>query len=142
MLKQLLAEKELELKVKDALLKKNPPAREEIREVVEEMRKYAPVTKLLQIAGIPKSSYYYQPAATAKRGKKPHRKIFYKEGYIVFEEEIVALIKELLSHDFTSNYGYIKVTHWLEPGLYYQQKACLSDNEGKWSYSSKKSPQE
>jgi len=62
---------------------------------------------------MPRSTFYYRSQG-GKRGRKSVKEIEHKEGIRYSEEKILELIKGLLFDDFTSSYGYIKITHWLK----------------------------
>ena len=85
------------------------------------MRTYAPVRKLLKCVNMPGSTFYYRSQG-GKRGRKPLREIMHRDGSRYSEEEILELIKGLLCDDFTSSYGYIKITHWLKQRGYIVNK--------------------
>lgn len=76
------------------------------------MRKYAPVSKLLKILNVPKSSFYYKPRPRKSRKPKPF--VQHVSGKLSPESYIIQKITSILSQDFTSNYGYIKITHLLK----------------------------
>src|SRR5690606_34833530 len=90
-LKELLAEKELELKFKDELL--------------------MAVTKALRIAEVPKSSYYYQPKG-ARKGK-PVSTHTLKRNELVDNQVVVEEINRILSEEFI-DYGYVRTTEALK----------------------------
>jgi len=69
------------------------------------------VSKAVQLAGMSRSSYYYL-SRHGNPGKKPSTSSQMMNGKELSNEEIIFLITELLKLDFV-DYGYIKVTHWL-----------------------------
>jgi len=72
-----------------------------------------PKQLVLQVVGIPRSSYYYQPKPpNGKRGIAKSTCTITTDGEVVSNTKVVAEIKEILSEEFV-DYGYLKVTHWL-----------------------------
>jgi len=69
------------------------------------------VSKAVKLANMSRSSYYYSPKGT-KSGRSPSTHTLLVNGNSVSNEEVVAIIRQLLSIDFV-DYGYLKVTHWL-----------------------------
>jgi putative transposase len=85
---------------------------EERRQIVRRYKSRGlPVIKAVQVAGMSRSSFYYRPRK-GKPGRRPSLKTGMVDGEIVPNEHVVGIIKELLGMDFV-DYGYIKVTHWL-----------------------------
>jgi transposase InsO family protein len=79
-----------------------------------------PVRKVLQYAGISASSYYYQPntKAVLKRGIKPSEYTLMFNGNKVPNSEVVSQVRTLLEKEFV-DYGYLKVTYYLQDELGY-----------------------
>lgn len=72
-----------------------------------------PKQLVLQVVGIPRSSYYYQPKPSkGNRGVTKSTYTLTTDGEIVSNTKVIADIKEVLSEEFV-DYGYLKVTHWL-----------------------------
>jgi len=72
-----------------------------------------PKQLVLQVVGIPRSSYYYQPKPSkGKRGIAKSTYTLTTDGEIVSNTKVIEDIKEILSEEFV-DYGYLKVTHWL-----------------------------
>ena len=72
-----------------------------------------PKKMTLEVAGVPKSSYYYQPKPSkGKRGKAKSEYTLTNDGEVVDNAQVVKDIEEILSEEFV-DYGYLKVTHWL-----------------------------
>ncbi len=69
------------------------------------------VSKAVRLAGISRSSYYYL-SRHGSPGRKPSTTAQIMNGKELSNEEIIFLITELLKLDFV-DYGYIKVTQWL-----------------------------
>ena len=72
--------------------------------------------RVLQLCGVAKSSYYYQPAATAtssKRGVTASEFTLTGQGTKVSNNVVVADISKLLLEEFV-DYGYLKVTYYLQ----------------------------
>ena len=79
-----------------------------------------PVRKVLQYAGLGTSSYYYRTTSgvAAKRGIKPSEHTLTFNGGKVPNGEVVSQIKALLEKEFV-DYGYLKVTYYLQDELGY-----------------------
>lgn len=72
-----------------------------------------PIKTVLEIVDIPRSSYYYKPAAEGgKQGRSQSEYTFTTNGEIISNDQVIEDIKEILSEEFV-DYGYLKVTHWL-----------------------------
>jgi transposase InsO family protein len=95
---------------------------EERRQIVREYKSRGlSVCKAVQVAGMSRSSFYYR-SRTGKPGRAPSRETSLLNGQIASNEEVVEIIKDLLGIDFV-DYGYIKVTHWLnQHGFYISKK--------------------
>lgn len=79
-----------------------------------------PVRKVLQYAGLSASSYYYQTTSDVaqKRGIKPSEFTLMFNGGKVPNSEVVNQVKVLLQKEFV-DYGYLKVTYYLQDELGY-----------------------
>ena len=85
---------------------------EERRQIVSNYKSRGlPISKAVLVAGICRSSFYYRPK-TGKPGRKPSTHTRMLTGEDVTNQEIVNIIKDLLGLEFV-DYGYLKVTHWL-----------------------------
>lgn len=82
----------------------------------EFLEQKTPLTPLLKILELPRSSYYYKPTGT-KAGKRKAN-YFYKNGVLVSKTVLLADIKKLLSHEFV-DYGYYKTYIYLKNELKY-----------------------
>jgi putative transposase len=83
----------------------------ERKEIVCKMVSQGMITqKALEIASIPRSTYYYKSKGTRK-GKQPSDYTLYKGG-IVSNDKVINSIENILSEDFIE-YGYICTTHQL-----------------------------
>lgn len=69
------------------------------------------VKKAVAVAGMSRSCFYYRERQ-GKPGLKPSTHTDLTNGSKVTNQELVEVIKDLLDMDFV-DYGYIKVTHWL-----------------------------
>lgn len=69
------------------------------------------ISKATGLAGISRGSYYYQ-SRSGKPGRKPSTHTSLVDGTKWINSKLLELIKALLGLDFV-DYGYIKVTHWL-----------------------------
>jgi len=75
-----------------------------------------PLTPLLKILGLPRSTYYYKSTGT-KAGKRKATH-FFKNGTPVSKEVLLADINDLLTHEFV-DYGYYKTYIYLKNELGY-----------------------
>lgn len=72
-----------------------------------------PIKTVLNVVGIPRSSYYYKPVAGGGcRGIVKTTHTSTKTGELITNHQVVADIKEVLGKEFV-DYGYLKVTHYL-----------------------------
>ncbi len=71
-----------------------------------------PVRKVLQAAQINASTFYYE-RKEGKRGKCASEFTLRKDGSWVTNAEVIQDIENLLRQEFV-DYGYLKVTHWLQ----------------------------
>lgn len=72
-----------------------------------------PKKVILEVLGIPRSSFYYKPKQSkGKRGITKSTQTYTKNGEAVSNEKVIKDIEEILSGEFV-DYGYLKVTHWL-----------------------------
>lgn len=77
-----------------------------------------PITTVLRMIGISRSSYYYQPTGDlSKRGRKKSLYTRTERGEWLTNELVVIHIKGLLVKEFV-DYGYLKVTHWLRQSIH------------------------
>ena len=91
---------------------------EERRQIVTDYkRRGLSISKSVMVAGMSRSSYYYRPKS-GKPGRKASTHTRLVNGNEVSNQEVVDIIKELLGLDFV-DYGYLKVTHWLNQHGYY-----------------------
>jgi putative transposase len=73
-----------------------------------------PINKVLKYLNLSRSSYYYRPKeSTKKRGVSISQMTRKQEGGWVTNKEVVKDIENILSQEFV-DYGYVKVTHWLQ----------------------------
>jgi putative transposase len=95
---------------------------EERRQIVREYKSRGlSVCKAVQVAGMSRSSFYYR-SRTGKPGRAPSQETSLLNGQVASNEEVVEIIKDLLGIDFV-DYGYIKVTHWLnQHGFFISKK--------------------
>jgi len=85
----------------------------------------SPISKVLDHAGLSRSTYYYKPG-NGKRGRRSSTHTLHKDGYLVSNTEVVEAIIWLLSQEFV-DYGYVKVTKWLQRrGLIINKKKVLA----------------
>lgn len=79
-----------------------------------------PVRKVLQYAGVSVSSFYYQSTsnAPAKRGVKPSEYTLTINGEKIPNDEVISQVRALLEKEFV-DYGYLKVTYYLQDELKY-----------------------
>ena len=81
---------------------------EERKEIIRKMVSIGmPTTKALEIAGVPRSTYYFKGKGT-KKGKAASTHTVFK-GEMVPNDAIVTSINEILSQEFI-DYGYIRTT--------------------------------
>lgn len=72
-----------------------------------------PKQRVLRMAGVPRSSYYYQPKqGDNNRGIAKSTHTLRSDGKLISNEQVVKNIEQVLSEEFV-DYGYLKVTHWL-----------------------------
>jgi transposase InsO family protein len=77
---------------------------------------------VLRSCGVAKSTYFYKPKPVAARGCKGARKsdtTYKANGTVVGNLVVVQDIKSLLAQEFV-DYGYLKVTYYLQDKLNYQ----------------------
>ena len=67
---------------------------------------------VLDIVGIPRSSYYYKPKNSGKKGRPFSHYTYTQSGLEVSNNQVLIDIEQLLLEEFV-DYGYLKVTHWL-----------------------------
>jgi putative transposase len=93
---------------------------EERKEIVRTYKNNGlPISQGIKLAEISRSAYYYRPKH-GKSGAKPSESSYMVDGGEISNEKLVFLIKKLLGLDFV-DYGYIKVTEWLN-----QQGICIN----------------
>ena len=72
-----------------------------------------PIKTVLNVVGIPRSSYYYKPVSGGgRKGIPQSTHTATKSGRLVANNQVVEDIKEVLGREFV-DYGYLKVTHYL-----------------------------
>lgn len=71
-----------------------------------------PVSKVLKILRLPRSSYYYKSTCSAGKGRRYSTHTPKSDGSLVANEQVVERIRKILSGEFV-DYGYVKVTHAL-----------------------------
>ena len=71
-----------------------------------------PVSRVLKILRLPRSSYYYQPCSTQGKGRGYSTHTLTDDGEYVSNEVVLEHIREILSGEFV-DYGYVKLTHGL-----------------------------
>ena len=72
-----------------------------------------PKKAVLEVCGVARSSYYYQPKpSSSKGGISKSKHTFTTQGVRVSNTQVIDDIKEILAIEFV-DYGYLKVTHWL-----------------------------
>lgn len=79
------------------------------------------ITKVLQLCVVPKSSFYVKPNVPDKHSRKGVGKSLFTskiDGNYVDNKVVVNDIKELLRQEFV-DYGYLKVTHYLQDEMKY-----------------------
>jgi transposase InsO family protein len=101
-----------------------------------------PVRKVLQYAGLSASSYYYRASddGTQKRGVKPSEYTLLEDGGKIANDQVAVQIKLLLKKEFV-DYGYLKVTYYLQDELGYlinHKKVYRLMKEHQLLYQSKK----
>jgi len=86
-----------------------------------------PKKMVLQVVGIARSSYYYQPKpSNTKRGIAKSEYTLTTDGEVVSNAQVIKDIEEILAEEFV-DYGYLKVTHWLrqEKNYIINPKKCI-----------------
>jgi putative transposase len=78
-----------------------------------------PVSNVLKILRLPRSSYYYKPAGTAGKGRTCSTHTLTGDGIYVSNEVVIEHIRKILSREFV-DYGYLKVTHALHQQYKYR----------------------
>src|SRR5690625_7173106 len=78
-----------------------------------------PVSKVLGLLELPRSSYYYKPRGTTGRGRKCSTHTMTGNGSYLCNQAVVERIQQILSGEFV-DYGYEKVTHALLQRYVYQ----------------------
>lgn len=115
---------------------------EDRRELIQKYKALGmKVSKAVELAGISRSSYYYL-SRNGCAGKKPSTTSLMINGKDLSNKVIIFLITELLKLTFV-DYGYIKVTHWLNQlGIIINKKKVyrLMKEEGLLNVYRKKSP--
>lgn len=78
------------------------------------------MVKILEVLGLPKSTFYYKPIENTGKQKGRTLSNFTKttDGQVVPNDKVVNDIKELLAQEFV-DYGYLKVTYHLRQELNY-----------------------
>lgn len=72
-----------------------------------------PVSLVLRLCKIARSSYYYQPNSSGgKKGRQKSEYTFNLQGKKIPNQQVIKDIEICLSREFV-DYGYLKVTHWL-----------------------------
>ena len=72
-----------------------------------------PIKTVLNVVGIPRSSYYYKPVpSNGRRGIAKTTHTTTQKGGLVTNNQVVEDIKVVLGKEFV-DYGYLKVTHYL-----------------------------
>ncbi len=71
-----------------------------------------PVSKVLKMLRLPRSSYYYHPCSNQGKGRACSTHTLTGDGSYVSNEVVIEHIREILSGEFV-DYGYLKVTHAL-----------------------------
>lgn len=71
-----------------------------------------PVSQILKILRLPRSSYYYTACPAAGKGRANSTHTLTGDGDVVSNEVVVEHIRGFLSREFV-DYGYVKVTHAL-----------------------------
>lgn len=77
-----------------------------------------PVSRVLKILRLPRSSYYYRPQSHGGKGRRCSTHTLTDGGACVPNEDVIGYIQQILSGEFV-DYGYVKVTHGLR-----QQYGC------------------
>lgn len=78
-----------------------------------------PVSKVLKILRLPRSSYYHKPGGTAGKGRKVSTHTLTGNGDFVSNDVVIGHIQQILSGEFV-DYGYVKVTHALRQQFGYR----------------------
>lgn len=78
-----------------------------------------PVSTVLGLLELPRSSYYYKPCGTTGRGRKCSTHTITGNGSYICNQAVVEQIQQILSGEFV-DYGYVKVTHALRQQYDYQ----------------------
>ncbi|HKZ57822.1 MAG TPA: hypothetical protein VJ024_08980 [Thermodesulfovibrionales bacterium] len=90
------------MSLKESLLKKNSPEKEERRLTAREyVGEGSKVSMVLTMVGISRSTYYYKPSH-GKRGRKAERVVRDHSGREFTEGYLVEEVRELLSRDFVN----------------------------------------
>lgn len=71
-----------------------------------------PKKTVLEVLGIPRSSFYYKPKPNRRKGITKSTHTPTRNGNVVSNEKVIEDIEYILSKEFV-DYGYLKVTHWL-----------------------------
>jgi len=111
-LKQIIVDKELELSIKNDLLPSPPNLEAKCRIAKAYIEDGYPVEKVSGYGRIAKSSYSYRSSHQA-RGRKPSTHTLTRDAQVRGNSQVVREIKVLLEQRFV-DYGYIKVTWWLQ----------------------------
>jgi len=69
----------------------------------------------LESADLPGSTYHYK-SNPGRKGKRASKCTQMTDGRVVANDQVVAAIRKLLNQEFVE-YGYIKVTHYLNKRL-------------------------
>jgi len=78
-----------------------------------------PIKTVLEVVGIPRSSYYYKPVKNAKtKGIAKSTHTVTTDGELVSNKKVIEDIEYILGQEFV-DYGYLKVTHWLRQQKHY-----------------------
>ena len=86
---------------------------EERRQIVQAYKaKGLSISKATAVAGISRSSYYYQPRK-GRPGRKAEQFTEMMDGQVVNNEQVLEVIKDLAGEDFL-DYGYHKTYKWLQ----------------------------
>lgn len=71
-----------------------------------------PVSNMLKILRLARSSYYYQPCSSEGKGRRCSTHTLAGDGSYVSNEIVIGHIQQILSREFV-DYGYLKTTHAL-----------------------------
>lgn len=71
-----------------------------------------PISNVLKILRLPRSSYYYKPGGISGKGRTCSTHTLTDDGNCVSNEVVIGHIQQILSREFV-DYGYLKVTHGL-----------------------------